>query len=81
MLPDPALRLQGVPLEQLHVRLDVTPYLDQKLASMHCHRTQMTPDGTFDQVPREITVAIIGREYLIQAYPPIGARLSANGLL
>jgi LmbE family N-acetylglucosaminyl deacetylase len=69
--PDPTLRQQGVPLEQLHVMLDVTPYLDQKLASMRCHRTQMTPDGTFDQVPREITVALLGREYLIQAHPPV----------
>lgn len=26
---------------------------------------------TREQVPREITVAILGREYLIQAYPPV----------
>jgi len=72
-LPDPALRQQGVPLEQLHVLLDVTPYLDQKLASMRCHQTQMTPDGSFDRVPRDITAAILGREYLIQAHPPVPA--------
>ncbi len=70
-LPDPALRLQGVPLDQLQVMLDVTPYLEQKLASMRCHRTQMTPDGAFDHVPRDIMVAILGREYLIQAHPPV----------
>jgi len=67
--PDPELRPQGVPLEQLHVRLDVTPCLEQKLASMRSHRTQMTPDWTFDKVPWDITAAILGQEYLIQAHP------------
>ena len=57
----------------MHVRLDVTPYLDQQLASMRCHRTQMTPDWAFDNVPREITEAILGQEYLIQAHPPVPA--------
>src|SRR5262245_40057612 len=37
-LPDPELRHQGVPLAQMHVRLDVTPYLGQILASMRSHR-------------------------------------------
>jgi N-acetyl-1-D-myo-inositol-2-amino-2-deoxy-alpha-D-glucopyranoside deacetylase len=68
-LPDPELRPQGVPLEQLHVRLDVTPYLEQKLASMRSHRTQMTPDWTFDKVPWDTTVAILGQEYLMRAHP------------
>jgi len=68
-LPDPELRPQGVSLEQLHVRLDVTPYLEQKLASMRSHRTQMTPDWTFDKVPWDTTVAILGQEYLMQAHP------------
>src|SRR5215471_8559816 len=40
--PNPELRQQGVPLERMHVRLDVTPYLQQILASMRSHRTQMT---------------------------------------
>jgi LmbE family N-acetylglucosaminyl deacetylase len=70
-LPDPVLLQQGIPLEQLHVMLDVTPYLDQKLASMRCHRTQIPLDWPFDHVPRDITVAILGREYLIQAHPPV----------
>ena len=68
-LPDPELRPQGVPLEQLHVRLDVAPYLEQKLASIRSHRTQMTPDWAFDKVPWDTTVAILGQEYLMQAHP------------
>jgi mycothiol S-conjugate amidase len=68
-LPAPELRPQGVPLAQLHVRLDVIPYLEQKLASMRSHRTQMTPDWAFDKVPWNTTVALLGQEYLMQAYP------------
>jgi mycothiol S-conjugate amidase len=67
--PDPERRQQGVPLERLHVRLDVTPYLEQILASMRSHRTQMTPDWIFDRVPWDTTVAILGQEYLMQAHP------------
>src|SRR5215831_6253815 len=70
-LPDPELRHQGVPLEQMHVRLDVTPYLEQILASMRSHRTQIPPDWMFDQVPWATAVAILGQEYLMQAYPPV----------
>ena len=69
--PEPELRLQGVPIEQMHVRLDVTPYLEQKLASMRSHRTQMTLDWMFDQVPWDTTVAILGQEYLVQAHPAV----------
>jgi LmbE family N-acetylglucosaminyl deacetylase len=67
--PDPELCQQGVPPEQMHVRLDVTPYVAQKLASMRSHHTQMTPDGMLDQVPWDTTVAILGQEYLMQAHP------------
>ena len=81
-LPDPELRQQGVPLEQMHVRLDVTPYLEQILASMRSHRTQMTPDWMFDKVPWATAVAILGQEYLMQAHPvaPPGEPL-ATGFL
>ena len=70
-LPPPELCQQGVPLEQMHVRFDVTPYLKQILTSMRSHRTQMTPDWMFDQVPWATAVAILGQEYLMQAYPPV----------
>ena len=81
-LPDPALRSQGVPLEAMHVQLDVTPYLDTKLASMGCHVSQLTPDWNFAQAPREVTAAILGQEYLIQALPeaPPGPPLATDFL-
>jgi N-acetyl-1-D-myo-inositol-2-amino-2-deoxy-alpha-D-glucopyranoside deacetylase/mycothiol S-conjugate amidase len=81
-LPDPDLRQQGVPLAQMHVRLDVTPYLEQILASMRSHRTQMTPDWLFDKVPWATAVAILGQEYLMQAHPaaPPGEPLATDFL-
>jgi LmbE family N-acetylglucosaminyl deacetylase len=69
--PAPEMCQQGVPLAQIHVRLDVTPYLEQILASMRSHRTQMTPDWTFDHVPWDTAVAILGQEYLMQAHPVV----------
>ena len=80
--PDPELRQQGVPLTQMHVRLDVTPYLEQILASMRSHRTQMPPDWTFDHVPWATAVAILGQEYLMQAHPaaPAGEPLATDFL-
>jgi N-acetyl-1-D-myo-inositol-2-amino-2-deoxy-alpha-D-glucopyranoside deacetylase len=81
-LPPPELCQQGAPLEQMHVRLDVTPYLKQILTSMRSHRTQMTPDWMFDQVPWATAVAILGQEYLMQAYPsaPPGEPLATDFL-
>lgn len=81
-LPDPALRSQGVPFEEMHVELDVTPYLDTKLASMRCHTSQLTPDWDFDRVSREVAAAILGQEYLIQAHPlaPPGPPLATDFL-
>ena len=81
-LPAPELRQQGVPLAQMHVRLDVTPYLEQILASMRSHRTQMTPDWMFDKVSWATAVTILGREYLMQAHPvaPPGEPLATDFL-
>jgi LmbE family N-acetylglucosaminyl deacetylase len=70
-LPDAVLRDQGIPLGELHVSLDVAPFIEKQLASMRCHQTQLTPDWALDQVPWDVTVEILGTEYLIQAHPPL----------
>ena len=59
-----------MPLEQIHLILDVEPYLDTKMASIRCHRTQVIPGRDDLQASPEITRAIHGKEYLIQADPP-----------
>ena len=81
-LPASKLRYQGVPLAQMHVRLDVTPYLEQILASMRSHRTQMPPDWMFDKVSWATAVAILGQEYLMQVHPvaPPGEPLATDFL-
>ena len=64
------------------MRLDVTPYLEQILASMRSHRTQVPPDWMFDNVPWDTAVAILGQEYLMQAHPsaPPGEPLATDFL-
>ncbi len=70
----------GVPLEQIHLILDVTPYLDTKIASMRCHLTQVPPDWDYLKVPQEVNAATHGKEYLIQADPslPAGEQLAPD---
>ncbi len=63
----------GVPLEQLQLIVDVEPYLDTKMASIRCHHTQVPPDWGYLQAPPEVIVATQGKEYLIQADPPLAA--------
>jgi LmbE family N-acetylglucosaminyl deacetylase len=63
----------GVPREQIHLTLDVSTYLDTKLASMRCHRTQVPPDWPYLTVPQDVALAIHGTEYLIQAHPLVPA--------
>lgn len=63
----------GVPLEQIHLILDVEPYLDTKLASIRCHRTQVPPGRDDLRAPPDVTKAIHGKEYLIQADPLLSA--------
>jgi mycothiol S-conjugate amidase len=75
-LPDPELQDQGVPVEHLHVTLDVSAYLDKKIASMLCHRTQAPPDWPYLRVPRAVAVDLLGQEYLHCAYPPVPLGIS-----
>jgi N-acetyl-1-D-myo-inositol-2-amino-2-deoxy-alpha-D-glucopyranoside deacetylase len=79
-LPAPELRNQGVPSEDIHITLDVSHYLDRKLASMRCHRTQIRPDWPFARLPRQVIMDLLGREYFIRAYPPVpsGVTLPAD---
>jgi N-acetyl-1-D-myo-inositol-2-amino-2-deoxy-alpha-D-glucopyranoside deacetylase len=79
-LPDPDRRHQGVPPEEIHISLDVTAYLEQKLASIRCHHTQVGPNWPLHQVSADVLRDLLGREYLIQASPsvPPGVRLSGD---
>ena len=70
-LPSPERAQEGTPPEEIHLEMNVTDYLDAKLACIRCHRTQVGPDWPYDKAPREVTAYILGREHYIRAYPPV----------
>ena len=66
----------GTPDEDVTTTLDVTAWVDTKIASLNCHRTQIDPNGPFAQLPEEMTREIMGTEYYTLASP--GEDLLAN---
>ncbi len=70
-LPAPERAAEGTPVEEIHLEMDVSPHLDTKIACIKCHQTQMAPDWPYDRVPRQVTAAILGREYYIRAWPVV----------
>jgi LmbE family N-acetylglucosaminyl deacetylase len=58
----------GIPDESIAVRVDTLPVIDQKLAGMLAHRTQIVE---FDRVPEPLRWIYLNSECFVQAYPPI----------
>ncbi len=73
--PLPSLEQQahGVPPDDIHFELDVSDYVERKKASFRCHFTQLSPDSPYWKAPPDVVAAILGREYFIRAYPPVGS--------
>jgi LmbE family N-acetylglucosaminyl deacetylase len=59
----------GTPDEEVTTTLDVSKYVDTKIASLNCHRTQIDPNGPFSQLPEEMTREIMGKEYYTLVLP------------
>ncbi len=59
----------GTPDAEVTTTLDVSAYVEVKIASLNCHRTQMDPNGPFAQLPEEMTREIMGTEYYTLASP------------
>ena len=55
--------LVGTPDEEVTTTLDVSGYVDTKIASLNCHRTQIDPNGPFAQLPEDMMREINGTEY------------------
>jgi len=72
-LPAPERVNDGVPAEQIHLELDVSPHLEAKMACIQCHQSQVALDWPYRRVPRGVAAAILGREHYIRAWPPVGA--------
>ena len=59
----------GTPDELVTTVVDVSAYVEIKIASLNCHRTQMDPTGPFAQLPQEIVREIMNTEYFSLAVP------------
>ena len=57
----------GSPDEDVTTVVNVGAYVDTKIASLACHRTQMDPNGPFAQLPEEVMRKIMSTEYFTLA--------------
>ncbi len=70
-LPSAERRDDGVPVEELHLHMDVSAYLEQKKASIRSHFTQMQVDSPYFKVSHEVLAETLGREHFIRGYPRV----------
>ena len=59
----------GTPDDEVTTVLDVNAFVDTKIASLNCHRTQINPNGPFSQLPEETTRDIMRTEYYTLVQP------------
>ena len=59
----------GTPDDTVTTTLDVSRYVDTKIASLNCHRTQISPNGPFAKLPEEMMREIMSTEYFTLAAP------------
>ena len=62
----------GTPDDEVTTTLDISPWVETKIASLSCHRTQISSDGPFAQLPPEVMRRLMGTEYY-QLAAPAGA--------
>jgi len=59
----------GTPDELVTTVVDVSTYLDVKIKSLNCHRTQIDPNGPFSQMPEHLLRESMSTEYFSLAAP------------
>ncbi len=59
----------GTPDEATTTVVDVSAFVDTKIASLNCHRTQMDPNGPFSRLPQEMVREMMSTEYYSLAFP------------
>lgn len=59
----------GTPDAEVTTVVDVLEYVDTKIASLNCHRTQIDPNGPFARLPQESVHEYMGTEYYALALP------------
>ena len=60
----------GTPDDDVTTTLDVSPWVETKLASLACHRTQISDDGPFSQLPEDVVHRLMGTEFYQLVTPP-----------
>jgi LmbE family N-acetylglucosaminyl deacetylase len=53
----------GTPDDEVTTALDVSAFVDTKIASLQCHRTQLDPNGAFAKLPEAALRDIMRTEY------------------
>ena len=59
----------GTPDEATTTILDVSAFVDTKIASLACHRTQIDPNGPFSKLPEEMMREMMSTEYFSLVFP------------
>ncbi len=59
----------GSPDDEVTTTLDIREYVDIKIESLNCHRTQIDPNGPFSQLPPDISRDMMGTEYFALVEP------------
>ena len=57
----------GTPEAEIHLRVDVSPFVDRKRASIACHASQVTDTGMFLSMPEDQFALAFGTEWFIRA--------------
>ncbi len=66
--------LVGTPDDLVTTTVALGEYVDTKIASLNCHRTQIDPNGPFSRLPEELNREIMGSEYYMLAVPKDAAQ-------
>ena len=59
----------GTPDEATTTVVDVSDFVDTKIASLNCHRTQIDPNGPFSRLPQDMVREMMSTEYYSLAFP------------
>ena len=60
----------GTSDDEVTTTMDVSRWVETKLASLACHRTQISADGPFARLPQDVVHSLMGTEYYQLAAPP-----------
>ena len=71
-LPSPEQEAYGVTPDDISFEVDLSDYVERKKESLRCHFTQLNPTSPYWKAPPQVVAEILGREYYIRAYPPVG---------